>query len=62
MTLRNGVAICMEGTGTYIGLRNVDSVETAANEALDLAEKTSSALWGAWAGVPTSRLGAERAR
>ncbi len=44
-----GLVLCMGVTLTNIWLRNVDSVESAANEALDLADKMSLALWGAWA-------------
>ena len=44
-----GLVLCMGVTLTNIWLRNVDRVESAANEALELAEKMSLALWGAWA-------------
>jgi predicted ATPase/class 3 adenylate cyclase len=44
-----GLVLCMGVSLTNIWLRDVDTVESAANEALALADKMSLALWGAWA-------------
>jgi hypothetical protein len=43
-----GITLCYGVTLTNIWLRDVDRVETAAREVLELAERMSLGLWQAW--------------
>jgi class 3 adenylate cyclase/predicted ATPase len=46
-----GLVLCFGVSLTNLWLRDNDKVEAAANEALELAEKMSLALWGVWGRV-----------
>jgi class 3 adenylate cyclase/predicted ATPase len=55
-----GIALCYGVAVTGIWLRNVDRVETAARDSLQLAAKMSLALWQAWGRIHLGWAMAER--